>query len=586
VKMNSEELKKKYIEFFKKKEHIQIKTSPLVPENDPTVLFTTAGMHPLVPFLLGQPHPAGKRLVGLQKCLRTGDIDDVGDTTHNTFFEMLGNWSLGDYWKKETIEWCYEFLTKELKIDINKLHVTVFEGDESTPRDEESIKIWKSLGIKDDKIHLLGRKDNWWGPPGETGPCGPDTEMFIDTGKPKCSSKCKPGCNCGKYFEIWNAVFMEYNKTKDGKFEPLKQKNVDTGMGVERTTAILNNLSSVYETDLFKPIMEKISELKKKENKKAERIIADHLRAATFILAEKIPPSNIERGYILRRLIRRAIRYGKILEMEKGFAKEIVKVIVSKYKKDYPELEKNKEFIFNELEKEEEKFMRTLESGLKMFNKISKEGDISGKKAFLLFQSYGFPIEMTIELANERGLNVDTKGFYEEYKNHQKISRVGSEKEFKGGLADRSYESTKLHTATHLLAEALRRVLKKEIVQKGSNITPERLRFDFNFDRKLTDEEIKKVEDLVNEKIKEGLPVTKKEMTLEEARKIGAQGVFEEKYGKRVYVYFINDFSKEICGGPHVKNTKELGKFKIIKQKSVGAGIRRIKAILLNNSKE
>ena len=584
--MNSEELKKKYIEFFKKKEHIQIKTSPLVPENDPTVLFTTAGMHPLVPFLLGQPHPAGKRLVGLQKCLRTGDIDDVGDTTHNTFFEMLGNWSLGDYWKKETIEWCYEFLTKELKIDINKLHVTVFEGDESTPRDEESIKIWKSLGIKDDKIHLLGRKDNWWGPPGETGPCGPDTEMFIDTGKPKCSSKCKPGCNCGKYFEIWNAVFMEYNKTKDGKFEPLKQKNVDTGMGVERTTAILNNLSSVYETDLFKPIMEKISELKKKENKKAERIIADHLRAATFILAEKIPPSNIERGYILRRLIRRAIRYGKILEMEKGFAKEIVKVIVSKYKKDYPELEKNKEFIFNELEKEEEKFMRTLESGLKMFNKISKEGDISGKKAFLLFQSYGFPIEMTIELANERGLNVDTKGFYEEYKNHQKISRVGSEKEFKGGLADRSYESTKLHTATHLLAEALRRVLKKEIVQKGSNITPERLRFDFNFDRKLTDEEIKKVEDLVNEKIKEGLPVTKKEMTLEEARKIGAQGVFEEKYGKRVYVYFINDFSKEICGGPHVKNTKELGKFKIIKQKSVGAGIRRIKAILLNNSKE
>ncbi len=578
--MNSKELKKKYIEFFKKKGHVEIKTSSLIPENDPTVLFTTAGMHPLVPFLLGQPHPAGRRLVSVQKCLRTGDIDDVGDATHNTFFEMLGNWSLGDYWKKETIEWCYEFLIKELKINPNKLHVSVFAGDELIPKDSESAEIWISLGIPKERIHFLPREDNWWGPAGETGPCGPDTEMFIDTGKEKCSPNCKPGCNCGKYFEVWNAVFMEYNKTKGGNFEPLKQKNVDTGMGVERTTAVLNNCKSVYETDLFKPIIDKIKELSKKEDTKAERIIADHLRAATFVLAEKIVPSNIERGYILRRLIRRAIRFGRILEMEKGFTKEIVEVVIDNYKDEYPELEKNKDFIFEELEKEEERFMKTLEAGLKVFNKLAKEGDISGEKAFLLFQSYGFPLEMTVELAKERELKVDVDGFHKAYKKHQEISRVGAEKEFKGGLADSSYETTKLHTATHLLAEALRRVLKRDIVQKGSNITPERLRFDFNFDRKLTDEEIKKIEDLVNEKIKEGLPVIKKEMTLEEAKKIGAQGVFEGKYGEKVFVYFINDFSKEICGGPHVKNTKELGEFKIVKQKSIAAGVRRIKAIV------
>ncbi|MCD6576265.1 MAG: alanine--tRNA ligase [Nanoarchaeota archaeon] len=584
--MDSKELKKKYIEFFKKKGHAEIKSSPLVPENDPTVLFTTAGMHPLVPFLLGQPHPSGKRLVGVQKCLRTGDIDDVGDPTHNTFFEMLGNWSLGDYWKEDAIKWCYEFLKDELKIDMNKLHVTVFAGNETVPKDEESAKIWKSLGIPEDRIHYMGMEDNWWGPPGEEGPCGPDTEMFVDTGKSKCGPNCKPGCGCGKYFEIWNAVFMEYFKTKDGKFEPLKQKNVDTGMGVERTTAILNGYKSVYETDLFKPIMEKINELKEKSDEKAERIIADHLRASTFILAEKIPPSNVERGYVLRRLIRRAIRYGRLIGMKEGFVSKIAKTVIERYKEEYPEVKQNEEFILEELDKEEKRFLKTLESGLKVFNKIAKEGNISGEKAFLLFQSYGFPLEMTVELAKERGLKVDVEGFHKEYKKHQEISRKGAEKEFKGGLADTSYESIKLHTATHLLAEALRRVLKRDIIQKGSNITPERLRFDFNFDRKLTDEEIKKVEDLVNEKIKEGLPVYRKEMTLEEAKKIGAQGVFEEKYGDKVYVYFIDDFSKEICGGPHVKNTKELGKFKIVKQKSVAAGVRRIKAILLNNSDE
>ena len=534
--MDSKELKKKYIEFFKKKGH--------------------------------------------------ADIDDVGDPTHNTFFEMLGNWSLGDYWKEDAIKWCYEFLKDELKIDMNKLHVTVFAGNETVPKDEESAKIWKSLGIPEDRIHYMGMEDNWWGPPGEKGPCGPDTEMFVDTGKSKCGPNCKPGCGCGKYFEIWNAVFMEYFKTKDGKFEPLKQKNVDTGMGVERTTAILNGYKSVYETDLFKPIMEKINELKEKSDEKAERIIADHLRASTFILAEKIPPSNVERGYVLRRLIRRAIRYGRLIGMKEGFVSKIAKTVIERYKEEYPEVKQNEEFILEELDKEEKRFLKTLESGLKVFNKIAKEGNISGEKAFLLFQSYGFPLEMTVELAKERGLKVDVEGFHKEYKKHQEISRKGAEKEFKGGLADTSYESIKLHTATHLLAEALRRVLKRDIIQKGSNITPERLRFDFNFDRKLTDEEIKKVEDLVNEKIKEGLPVYRKEMTLEEAKKIGAQGVFEEKYGDKVYVYFIDDFSKEICGGPHVKNTKELGKFKIVKQKSVAAGVRRIKAILLNNSDE
>ncbi len=579
--MDSKELKRKYIEFFKKKGHVEVKTSSLIPENDPTVLFTTAGMHPLVPFLLGQPHPAGKRLVDVQKCLRTGDIDEVGDAAHNTFFEMLGNWSLGDYWKEDAIKWCYEFLTNELKLDKEKIHVTVFKGNNQIPKDEESARIWKSLGIKEKNIHALGMKDNWWGPPGEAGPCGPDTEMFVDTGKPKCSPSCRPGCNCGKYFEIWNAVFMEYNKTKDGKFEPLKQRNVDTGMGVERTTAILNGCKSVYETDLFLPIMNLIKKISSVEDEKARRIVADHLRAATFVLSERIIPSNIERGYILRRLIRRAIRYGKILKMKKRFAAEIVNEVINNYKKDYPELEKNKNFILDELNKEEDRFLKTLESGLKIFERISKEKNISGKKAFLLFQSYGFPLEMTVELAKEKGIKVDEEGFYEEYKKHQELSRKGSEKKFKGGLADTSYESTKLHTATHLLAEALRRILKKEIIQKGSNITPERLRFDFNFDRKLTDEEIKKVEDLVNKKIKENLPVKKEEMTLDEAKKIGAQGVFEERYGNKVYVYSIDDFSKEICGGPHVKNTKELGKFKIIKQKSVAAGVRRIKAVLM-----
>ncbi len=578
--MNTKELKNKYIEFFKKNNHNKIKSASLVPENDPTVLFTTAGMHPLVPFLLGEKHPSGDRLVGVQKCLRTGDIEDVGDDTHTTFFEMLGNWSLGDYWKKESIEMCYKFLINELKIDKNKLYVTVFKGNDKIPKDKESAETWKNLGIPENRIFYFGMEDNWWGPPGETGPCGPDTEMFIDTGKEKCSETCKPGCNCGKYFEIWNSVFMEYNKTKDGNYKPLKQKNVDTGMGVERTVAILNNCESVYEIDSFKKLVKQIRKNSKNKNVRAERIVADHIKGATFLLSEKIIPSNLDRGYVLRRLIRRAIRYGKILEMKNNTMKELIQMNIDFYKKEYPKLEKNKDFIFKQFQKEEKKFNNTLKTGLKKFRKISKKGNISGKDAFLLFQSFGFPLEMTVELAEEKGLDVDVKGFKNEYEKHKKKSKKGVDKKFKGGLADDSEKTKKLHTATHLLGEALKIVLNKNVEQRGSNINPKRLRFDFNFNRKLTDDEIKKIEKLVNKKINESLPIEKKEMSLEKAKKIGASGVFDDKYGEKVFVYFIDDFSKEICGGPHVKNTKELGKFEIIKEKSIGAGKRRIKAIL------
>jgi len=589
--MRASELKKKYLEFFKAKGHAIISSASLIPEHDPTVLFTTAGMHPLVPYLLGQPHPQGKRLANVQKCVRTDDIEKVGDPSHLTFFEMLGNWSLGDYWKKEAIQWSYEFLTDVLKINPEKIYVTVFAGDKDAPRDEESAKIWLNLGIPKERIFYLGKEENWWGPAGKTGPCGPCTEMFIDTGKEKCSISCRPGCACGKYFEIWNDVFMEYNKVGEGKYEKLKQKNVDTGMGVERTAAVLQGKKTVYDTEVFMPIIEEIkkhSNVKEYDEEKIRslRIIADHLRAATFILGDENPivPSNVDQGYVLRRFIRRSIRHAKLLGIESDFCADIAKVVIEINKKSWPELKKNKEFILTELKKEEERFRRTLEKGLKKFNEMAK-GDISGKDAFLLFQSFGFPIEMTVELAKERGLKVDVNGFREEYKKHQEISRRGAEKRFKGGLADHSIETTRLHTATHLLGQALREVLgRKDIVQKGSNITPERLRFDFNFNRKLTDEELKKVEDWVNARIKEGLPVYRKEMTLEEAKKIGAYGVFEHKYGEKVFVYFIGNVSKEICGGPHVKNTKELGHFKIIKEESVAAGIRRIKAILEQNS--
>ena len=586
--ISSEELKKKYLDFFQKKGHTLIANSSLIPENDPTALFISAGMHPLVPYLLGQTHPSGKRLVDVQKCLRTSDIDEVGDSFHLSFFEMLGNWSLGDYFKKESITWSYEFLTgKEwLNLDLERLSFSVFAGDEDGPRDEESASIWKSLGVPEERIFYLPKGDNWWGPIGNTGPCGPDTEIFYDTGKEPCGDTCQPGCSCGKYCEIWNNVFMEYNKTADGKYEPLEQKNVDTGMGVERTTAVLQGKDNVYETEIFVPLIDRVKErlaietiLEKQV--KSVRVIVEHARAATFILAEGIVPLNVEQGYVLRRMIRKAIRHGKQLGIEEEFLTEISKIVISQYREEYPQLVDKKEFILDELEKEYKKFNNTLAHGLNRFNRIAKKNNrIDGKDAFLLYQSFGFPIEITKELGLENGIFVDVEGFYEEFKKHQKVSRASADKKFGSGLADTAEETVKLHTATHLLNEALRRVLGMEIYQKGSNITQERLRFDFNFDRKLTDEEIKAVEDLVNEEIKKAIPVKRIETTLDEAIKMGSQAVFEQKYGDKVSVYKIDDFSIELCSGPHVENTKELGKFKITKEEGISAGVRRIRAVL------
>ncbi len=605
--MLTRDLKKKFLEFFKEKKHIIITSSSLIPEHDPTVLFTTAGMHPLVPYLIGQPHPDGKRLVNCQKCIRTDDISEVGDSFHLTFFEMLGNWSFGDYFKEETINWSFEFLTskKWLGLDKNKIYITCFDGDKDAPRDEESAKIWQLSGIPKERIYFFPKRDNWWGPAGSTGPCGPDTEMFYDTGREKCSEDCKPSCNCGKYFEIWNDVFMQYNKTKEGKYELLKQKNVDTGMGLERTAAVLQGKKTIYEIETFLPLINRIKELigisskdkddsNKKINEKQEvsiRIITDHIRAITFILGDdlSIVPSNLDQGYVLRKFIRRSIRHGKLLGIEKEFLTELARIVIDLHKEDYKELERNGQFILNELKKEDERFRNVLEKGLNKFemmiedNSISKVTNktISGEEAFFLFQSFGFPIELTLELASEKNIKVDVKGFEEEFKKHQELSRKGAEKRFKGGLIDHSVETTKLHTVTHLLNQALREVLgKKDISQKGSNIIPERLRFDFNFDRKLTKEEVEKVEDWVNKRIHEKLEIKKEEMNVEDAEKRGAQGVFGHKYDKKVFVYSIGDKSIEICAGPHVKNTLELGIFKIKKEESVAAGIRRIKAVL------
>jgi len=569
---NREELIKKYIEFFKKRGHKEIPGASLVPANDPTVLFTTAGMHPLVPYFLGQPHPLGKRLVDIQKCIRTGDIEEVGDNFHLTFFEMLGNWSLGDYFKKEAIEYSFEFLTKELGIKKEKLSVTCFAGDKDAPKDEESAKIWQSLGIKKENIKFLSKKDNWWGPAGNTGPCGPDTEMFVN--------------DC----EIWNDVFMQYVKDEKGKYNLAKQKNVDTGMGVERTLAILNNFKSVYETSIFQPIIKEIETISKKKNltnNKSARIVADHIKASIFIIADGVRPSNVERGYVLRRLIRRAIRHGQLLGIKENFTTKLVNVVLEIYP-DYPELKKNKNQIITELETEENRFRQTLKSGIREFEKIAKDKkEISCKEAFLLYQSYGFPIEMTKELAKEKKIKIDEKGFEKECQIHQELSKTASAGQFKSGLADNSEQTKKLHTATHLLNEALRAVLKdKNIHQKGSNINPERLRFDFNFGRKLTDIELVEIEDWVNDKIKKKIPVKREEMKLSEALKSGAQAEFGAKYPEIVSVYTIADskgniISKEICTGPHVSNTSELGKFKILKEESSALGIRRIKAILV-----
>jgi len=565
------QLIKEYLDFFKSKNHKVIPSASLIPENDPTVLFTTAGMHPLVPYLLGEKHPLGKRLCNVQKCIRTGDIEEVGNTTHHTFFEMLGNWSLGDYWKEDAIKYSFEFLTKILNIPQEKISVTCFEGDKDAKKDTETADIWKSLGIKN--IKFLSKKDNWWGPAGKTGPCGPDTEMFVNE------------------VEIWNDVFMEYNKNSEGKYLPAKQKNIDTGMGVERALAMTNNLQDHYLTEIWKPLIEKIEKLSKKEyntNKeetKAMRIIADHIKASVFILSEKIQPSNTERGYVLRRLIRRAVRYGNVLGIKK-FTHELVEPILKIYSKDYPKLKQNREFILEELKREEEKFDLTLERGLKEFKKLKIDKKISCKEAFLLYQSFGFPVEMIEEECKKNNINFSKKEFEEECKLHQELSRTASAGQFKSGLADHSEATTKLHTAAHLLLSALRIILKdKNIVQKGSNITSERLRLDFSFPRKLTDEEIKATENLVNKVISKGGSVIKEVMSPEEAKKKGASGIFDSKYGEKVSVYTIEEFSKEICSGPHVQNLKELGKFKITKEESSSSGVRRIKAEFLQSDK-
>jgi len=591
--MNRKQLIKKYIEFFKKKNHKEIPNAPLIPENDPTVLFTTAGMHPLVPFLLGQPHPQGKRLVNVQKCIRTGDIEEVGNTTHHTFFEMLGNWSLGDYWKKEAIEYSFEFLTKELKIPLNKLAVSVFGGDKDAPKvpkDNEAAEIWKKLGIT--RItHISGGvakgEDNWWGPAGKIGPCGPSTEMFYWKSKNRPSKKFDP--NDENWVEIWNDVLMQYIKDKKENYNKAKQQNIDTGMGVERTLAVLNGFEDNYLTEIWQPIIKKIEKISKKPykgNEKAMRIIADHIKASVFIIADGVTPSNTEQGYVLRRLIRRAVRYGNEFGM-KNFTSKVAEPIFKIYD-DYKCLQKNKKQILQELDKEEKRFELTLEKGLKQLEKMSfeinvnKNEKIPGEKTFLLYQSYGFPIEVTEEIALSKwGAEVDKEGFQKELSKHQKLSRTASAGRFKSGLADDSKATTALHTSAHLLLAALRKILKdNNIAQKGSNITAERLRLDFSFPRKITKQELQKVEDLVNTQIKKSCKVNRDEMTPEQAKKQGAIGAFEQKYGDKVSVYSIGDFSKEICAGPHVENICNLGKFKIKKESSSSAGVRRIKAIL------
>jgi len=587
--MDSSELRRKFLQFFEEKGHRIIPSASLVPAEDPTVLFTTAGMHPLVPFLMGQGHPEGKRLVNCQKCLRTDDIDEVGDDVHLTFFEMLGNWSLGDparpddsgrsggYWKDDSIKWSYELLTdkKWLGLDKEKLAVTVFTGDDDAPRDSESAEIWKSLGLTENRIAFLGKKDNWWGPPGQTGPCGPDTEMFYWVGKEKAPEKFDPEDK--HWVEIWNNVFMQYNKTSAGKFEPLKQKNVDTGMGVERVTAILEGKDNIFETELFVPIIQKIKNLATKEDLRSEKVIADHLRASVFLIADGVIPSNKDRGYIARRLIRRAVTYGQKLGIEHDFTTEIADVIVSEYAQIYPELKNPK--ISEELKKEELKFRQTLGKGLKL---LEKKETITGKEAFDLFQTYGFPFELTKEFA----VVADPEEFEQEFKKHQELSRTASAGQFKGGLADHSEKIVRLHTATHLLNAALRKVLGSDVWQKGSNITEERARFDFTHGKKMTDEEKQSAEILVNEWIARDLEVKKEVLPLEEAKKLDAIGVFGEKYPDTVSLYTIFDpkssevISREFCGGPHVKKTSEIGKFKIQKEEAVSAGVRRIKAVI------
>lgn len=597
------ELKNLWFKFFESKGFKRIEGYSIIPENDPTVLFTTAGMHPLVPYLLGEPHPAGNKICDIQRCIRTTDIDEVGDDTHLTFFEMLGNWFLGECDKEKMIEYSFEFLTKYLKIPKEKLATTVFAGDETAPKDEVAYNAWKKCGIKD--VFYLNKKHNWWALGGGVGPCGPDTEMFFDTGKPKCSGNCSPACDCGKYIEIWNDVFMQYVVEKEGeKVKQLKKPNIDTGMGLERTVVILNGLKSVYDCGILKEVIDfisskaKVKYLENENSKRSYRIIADHLRSALFILgdAHGVLPSNVGQGYILRRFIRRAVNCARNIGFETKYFENILNMYVDRHGEDYSDIKRNREFAIGELNKEVEKFSKALEEGHKEFDKVingiekhkefaKSKGEvvpniISGKACFRLYDTFGFPFELTKELASERGYEVDEEGYKKAFEEHQEKSRTASAGTFKGGLADTSMASAHLHTATHLLMAGLRKMFGNGVMQKGSNITPERMRLDFNVDHKLTPEEIKNLEDFVNDAIKKAIPVTYEEMSIDDAKKSGAVGVFESKYGNVVKVYTIGDVSKEICGGPHAKNTADLHHFKIVKEESSSAGIRRIKAIL------
>ena len=586
------EFKKKWIAFNIETGHMEIENASIVPEGEKAALFTVAGMHPLVPYLMGKEHPQGVRLTNSQRCIRTNDIDAIGDDTHCTFFEMLGTWSLGDYFKEKAIKDSYDFLTRKdyLNLPKNKIAVSVFEGDENAPKDLESYEIWKSCGLSDSQIFFLGKEHNWWAM-GETGPCGPDSEMFFVTDK-ECDKDCSPACDCGKYIEIGNNVFMQYVVDNEGdKPKELPSQNVDRGMGLERVVMALNGFSSVYQLDVFRDAIKLIENLTAKkylqneQTKKAYRIIVEHLRTATVILGDnnKTLPSNVGRGYILRRLIRRAVRFGREIELKNEHLQKIVEYYIDFYKEDFPEFLTNKNFIIEELNLEIERFNKTLNAGIKEFEKVMtyiKNGILPGKTAFRLYDTFGFPLEITIELAKERGFKVDEAGYHEAFKKHQEASRGTEEVVFKGGLADHSYQTTKYHTATHLVLAALRKIYGEEVHQKGSNLTAERMRFDFNLDKKMTSEEIAQVERIVNEQIEKGIDVVREEMSLEEAKASGAVGIFEDKYANIVSVYSIGNFSKEICGGPHVNNTSELGKFKIEKEQSSSSGVRRIRAVL------
>jgi alanyl-tRNA synthetase len=583
--MQSNEIRSRFLDFFKKRGHAIIASASLVPENDPSVLFNTAGMQPLVPFLMGAPHPLGKRIADVQKCVRTGDLEDIGDLRHFSFFEMMGNWSLGDYFKKDAITWSFEFLTSKeegLGLDPTRLYVTVFEGDNNAPRDEEAPAIWKSLGIPEARIYFLPAEDNWWSP-GDNGPCGPDTEMFYDMTEKGLGDLDKEAFLAAMkredVIEIWNDVFMEYKKEGGKVVGKLTQQNVDTGAGLERITAVMQRKKTAYDTDIFEPLIQKIEDFALEHDVKAIRVVADHIRTSVFLIADGVRPSNTDQGYILRRLLRRAIRFADILKFKEGDIAHLVAPVIEKYKVTYPNLESESNVIREEILEEEKRFRRTLLDGMKEFTKLST-GKITGKEAFKLFSTYGFPFEMTRELAHERSIAIDEEGFKEEMQKHQDISRMGSEKKFKGGLADTSEQSVKYHTATHLLHKALKTILGEHVAQKGSNITTERLRFDFAHPEKMTDEQKRAVEVLVNEQIKAGLPVTFEDLPKDEAEKKGAIGLFEEKYGDTVRVYKIGDFSLEFCGGPHVENTGTLGAFSIQKEEAVSAGVRRIKAVL------